>query len=164
MKIPQRIIYDVVDVRIQSLENPRNSLQFEALVTDTITGSQINFAHKVTRSSLEKRGIRLADRESVRDLQILAGGEIFWVLQPQRIEKINKHLFLTQTLFGYTVQGVTRSPREGESIPEVRDQLPEACSCGLDERLKSFFQLESLGIYDSGVSDNREGLINDAAL
>ncbi|GBL86282.1 hypothetical protein AVEN_184728-1 [Araneus ventricosus] len=66
MKIPQRIIYDVVDVRIQSLENPRNSLQFEALVTDTITGSQINFAHKVTRSSLEKRGIRLADREAYR--------------------------------------------------------------------------------------------------
>ncbi|GBN34828.1 hypothetical protein AVEN_61683-1, partial [Araneus ventricosus] len=147
-----------------SLENPRNSLQFEALVTDTITGSQINFADKVTRSSLEKRGIRLADRESVPDVQILAGGEIFWVLQPQRIEKINKHLFLTQTLFGYTVQGVTRSPREGEShsvlrvaaMPEVRGQLPEACSCGLEERLKSFFQLESLGIYDSGVSDNRE--------
>ncbi|GBM98500.1 hypothetical protein AVEN_170893-1, partial [Araneus ventricosus] len=106
MKIPQRIIYDVVDVRIQSLENPRNSLQFEALVTDTITGSRINFADKVTRSALEKRGIRLADRESVRDVQILAGGEIFWVLQPQRIEKINKHLFLTQTLFGYTVQGI----------------------------------------------------------
>ncbi|GBO43986.1 hypothetical protein AVEN_103162-1 [Araneus ventricosus] len=53
--------------------------------------------------------------KNVRDVQILAGGEIFWVLQPQRIEKINKHLFLTQTLFGYTVQRVTRSPREGES-------------------------------------------------
>ncbi|GBN77236.1 hypothetical protein AVEN_117447-1 [Araneus ventricosus] len=87
----------------------------------------------------------ICDRESVPDVQILAGGEIFWVLQPQRIEKINKHLFLTQTLFGYTVQGVTRSPREGEShsvlrvaaMPEVRDQLPEAYSCGLDERLKS---------------------------
>ncbi|GBO26251.1 hypothetical protein AVEN_107522-1 [Araneus ventricosus] len=152
MKIPQRIIYDVVDVRIQSLENPRNSLQFEALVTDTITGSQINFADKVTPSSLEKRGIRLADRESVRDVQILAGGEIFWVLQPQRIEKINKHLFLTQTLFGYTVQRVTRSPREGESHSVLRvAAMPEACSCGLDERFKSFFQLESLGIYDSGV-------------
>ncbi|GBN08253.1 hypothetical protein AVEN_73976-1 [Araneus ventricosus] len=25
-----------------------------------------------------------------------------------------------------------------------------------DDELKSFFQLESLGIYDSGVSDNRE--------
>ncbi|GBM20678.1 hypothetical protein AVEN_150654-1 [Araneus ventricosus] len=57
MKIPQRIVYDVVDVRIQSLENPKNSLQFEALVTDTITGSQINFADKVTRSSLEKRDL-----------------------------------------------------------------------------------------------------------
>ncbi|GBO10873.1 hypothetical protein AVEN_92869-1 [Araneus ventricosus] len=120
MKIPQRTVYDVLDARVQSLENLRNSLQFEALVADTITGSQINFAEKETLSSLEKRGIRLADRENVRDVKILAGGEIFWLLQPQRIEKINKHLFLTQTLFGYTVQGITRFPREGESHSVLR--------------------------------------------
>ncbi|XP_054708165.1 uncharacterized protein LOC129217975 [Uloborus diversus] len=139
---PVEKIYDVAEIKLTNRYDPNKIIQFEVLITDTITAAPNSVPNADILNTMRSRGLILADCfESDIQIEVLIGADVFWqIVDSTRFEKINKTITCVPTVFGFALQGTQLSDSQCLKN-EVASNL---CVAATDVQI--LWELEALGI------------------
>ncbi|XP_054724234.1 uncharacterized protein LOC129234261 [Uloborus diversus] len=154
---PQEIIYDVVSVKLRSIFNS-SSLKIEALVTDVITCAKLKQAPRDLHRLLCSQGYKLCDPKRKDETGILLGSYYAWQTMRGEVKQLPGGLFISETIFGHTVQG----PLESENFNSTAGvHFMSTADAELNNEINKFWSLESLGIIANEVNNSDLAIVKD---
>lgn len=155
----REINYEVVEVNLKNIQFPERSIKLEALVSDTITGTIVKVPNRNLWEVIESKGLQIGDTGELSEVKILVGSDYCWNIQADKKLKLGKNLFATETLFGWTIQGARDRENSGVVVLNVGIQCLPDKNALLNDSLKQFWALDSLGLSDSEQNNDDEEFV-----
>ena len=144
--------YDTVQLSLKTKDY--GTLNIAALVVPTIchplTSQPINYSQD---HYTHLKGLKLADTAGASDkleVDILIGSDAYWSLVTGKIIRGRNGPIAIQTKVGWVLSGLTKPQETAVNLPLTPTHVLKIDACALepslDDRLKQFWDLESLGI------------------
>ncbi|XP_065306118.2 uncharacterized protein [Dermacentor albipictus] len=135
-------------IRVEALEIPQICCD---MVPAPEASSTVNY--------LEEQGFELADgTQDGAEIGLLLGSDYYWEVTTGGVRRLDSGLVAVETIFGWTLQGITHTTESTAMYVSTVGVLRVAVIGEEDQddtaaQLKSFWQLEHIGIVDEGEAD-----------
>ncbi|XP_056094778.1 uncharacterized protein LOC130073406 [Rhinichthys klamathensis goyatoka] len=138
---------NTVKVILQSIWNKEQKVEVEALETPQVCTAVMKIPGEHIQAELKRKGLQLADYPDPStcdtELSMLIGADYYWHIVSGQVERITDALVAIESIFGWSVQGpVTMSSVSDTACMHIQINEDTLVS----ERLKAFWEIESLGI------------------
>ncbi|XP_072142209.1 uncharacterized protein [Dermacentor andersoni] len=134
-------------IRVEALEIP----QIGCDIVPAPEASTVNY--------LEEQGLELADStQDGAEIGLLLGSDFYWEVTTGSVRRLDSGLVAVEAIFGWTLQGTTHTTESTATYVSTVGVLRVAVIGEEDQddtaaQLKSFWQLEHIGIVDEGEAD-----------
>ncbi|GBO41698.1 hypothetical protein AVEN_214366-1 [Araneus ventricosus] len=136
--------FDIVDLNLRNIRNPKLSVNIKAAVTDRITQGKVSVPSKFIKEIALEKGLTLADDGCNSDIDLLIGSDFICEILGERNLKISKRLMVTNSIFGEILQG--RINDEGK-VNEIQVNYLSVMDGKMDyDKINEFWELENMGI------------------
>ncbi|XP_075529865.1 uncharacterized protein LOC142563199 [Dermacentor variabilis] len=134
----------------------RKKIRVEALEIPQICCDIVPAPEASTANYLEEQALELAD--STQDGAEMLGSDYYWEVTTGGVRRLDSGLVAVETIFGWTLQGTTHTTESTATYVSTVGVLRVAVIGEEDQddtaaQLKSFWQLEHIGIVDEGEAD-----------
>ncbi|KAH7934170.1 hypothetical protein HPB49_022387 [Dermacentor silvarum] len=143
-------------IRVEALEIP----QICCDIVPAPEGSTIKY--------LEEQGLELADgTQDEAEIGLLLGSDYYWEVTTGSVRRLDSGFVAAETIFGWTLQGTTHTTELTATYVSTVGVLRVAVIDEQDQddtaaQLKSFWQLEHIGIVDGGEADvENDGVLRE---
>jgi len=138
---------NTVKVTLQSIWNKDQKVEVEALETPQVCTAVMKIPGEHIQAEMKRKGLQLADYQDPgtcdTELSLLIGADYYWHVVSGQVERITDALVAVESIFGWSVQGpVTMSSVSDAACMHIHIDEDTLVS----ERLKAFWETESLGI------------------
>lgn len=138
---------NTVKVILQSIWYKEQKEEVEALETPQVCTAVMKIPGEHIQAELKRKGLQLADYTDPStcdtELSMLIGADYYWHIVSSQVERITDALVAIESIFGWSVQGpVTMSSVSDTARMHIQINEDTLVS----ERLKAFWEIESLGI------------------
>ncbi|XP_026063123.1 uncharacterized protein LOC113046525 [Carassius auratus] len=138
---------NTVKLTLQNIWKKEQKIEIEALETPQVCTAVMKIPGEHIQAELERKGLQLADHTDDgtydTELSMLIGADYYWRIVSGRVERITDALVAIESIFGWSVQGPVKMSSVADSacmqVQVTEDTL-------VSERLKAFWEIESLGI------------------
>ncbi|XP_072144712.1 uncharacterized protein [Dermacentor andersoni] len=143
---------------VQSTQRKKES-RVEALEIPQICCDIVPAPEASTVNYLEEQGLQLADStQDGAEIGLLLGSDFYWEVTTGSVRRLDSGLVAVETIFGWTLQGTTHTTESTATYVSTVGVLRVAVIGEEDQddtaaQLKSFWQLEHIGIVDEGEAD-----------
>ncbi|XP_070380749.1 uncharacterized protein [Dermacentor albipictus] len=147
-----------VELWLCSRHNERK-IRVEALEIPQICCDIVPAPEASTVNYLEEQGLELADStQDGAEIGLLLGSDYYWEVTTGGLRRLDSGLVAVETIFGWTLQGTTHTTESTATYVSTVGVLRVAVIGEEDQddtaaQLKSFWQLEHIGIVDEGEAD-----------
>ncbi|XP_070389699.1 uncharacterized protein [Dermacentor albipictus] len=147
-----------VELWLRSRHKERK-IRVEALEIPEICCDIVPAPEASTVNYLEEQGLKLADStQEGAEIGLLLGSDFYWEVTTGSVRRLDSGLVAVETIFGWTLQGTTHTTESTATYVSTVGVLRVAVIGEEDQgdtaaQLKSFWQLEHIGIVDKGEAD-----------
>ncbi|XP_070380704.1 uncharacterized protein [Dermacentor albipictus] len=147
-----------VELWLRSRHSGKN-IRVEALEIPQICRDIVPAPEASTVNYLEEQGLELADStQDGAEIGLLLGSDYYWEVTTGGVRRLDSGLAAVETIFGWTLQGTTHTTESTATHVSTVGVLRVAVIGEEDQgdtaaQLKSFRQLEHIGIVDEGEAD-----------
>ncbi|XP_065305992.1 uncharacterized protein [Dermacentor albipictus] len=153
-----------VELWLCSRHNGRK-IRVEALEIPQICCDIVPAPEASTVNYVEEQGLELADStQDGAEVGLLLGSDFYWEVTTGSVRRLDSGLVAVETIFGWTLQGTTHTTESGATYVSTVAVLRVAVIGEEDQddtaaQLKSFWQLEHIGIVDEGEADMEDNQV-----
>lgn len=147
--------YQVVRLQLRDTNHAGGDIKVNALVVPFISNSIPTLDGSKTDKISRNRNLSmtgLKGTQTLKSLGLLIGSDHYWQIVTGKCDRINENLVAVETIFGWCLHGKSNAQADTQE-PLVLCVDSETCE-SIDQGLRRFWEIESLGIYDEEKDDN----------